>query len=210
MAPIFKQASIFFLKVISLYLVFTFIFTSIGKEPYRQFFRSTASFFLADFSDKGVTQFKEYQDEEGKIDTQILLMNKEQFEASSKSGGPKLMAAGIGIDSWIYGAMPTLFLISLILASPISFRRKAVATLGGLTLFHSFILLKLWLRITYEYQQYPALKVASTDPFYHGLTTHFYNISILIGSSIMVTVFLWLLLAFPSNLLLKPFERVGE
>ena len=207
MDPIFKQAGIFFLKVGILYLVFTLIFASIGKESYAYFLRETANFFLADFSDKGMLQFKEYSDPEGKLDIQILLMNKDQFAAAAQLEGPKLMAAGIGIDSWIYGAMPSIFLISLFLASPITFRRKALTLLGGFGLFHSFILLKLWLRITYEYQQYPGLKVATIDPFYHELTNHFYNISILIGSSVMVAVFLWLLLALPINLLLKPFEK---
>lgn len=207
MDPIFKQAGAFFLKVAVFYLVFTLVFASIGKESYAHFLRETASFFLADFSDKGMLQFKEYSDPEGKLDIQILLMNKDQFAAASQPGGPKLMAAGIGIDSWIYGAMPSIFLISLFLASPITFRRKALILLGGFALFHGFILLKLWLRITYEYQQYPGLKVGTIDPFYHELTNHFYNISILIGSSVMVAVFLWLLLALPINLLLKPFEK---
>lgn len=69
------------------------------------------------------------------LDTQITLANRRQVDAHGN-----IPAKILALDSRAVGWVPTAFLAALIVATPVSWRRRGEALLWGLLWIHAFIL----------------------------------------------------------------------
>ena len=52
---------------------------------------------------------------------------------------------GVSFEARRHGFVPTALLVSLILATPVAWRRRAVALASGLALIHLFLVFRLWI-----------------------------------------------------------------
>ena len=71
------------------------------------------------------------------IDTQVRMGNRDLLDANGKG-----LFETTGLDSRSIGWLPTVLTMALILATPIPWRRRGLALLGGLILVQGFILFR--------------------------------------------------------------------
>ena len=121
-----------------------------------------------------------------RLDTRIALANRDQVD---RAGNIPLHY--LELDARGVGWVPTALLLALILASPVSWRRRAVATLWGLIGVHGYILFSVACDI---WNNSVDLSLLTFTPFWksvvEGLDETLVN---QMGMSFVVPVFIWIL-----------------
>ena len=132
--PIIQFIAVFLLS----YVVLMVIGTQ-SEETYAKKFRGFGKTFFSEFKDIGRVWFEEHKESTEKhFNTKLTFFNQQQYDKAGKKG-ERLKAGSITASSWYTGFLPTILLISLIVASPVSWKRKGIALLLGLLLVHLFI-----------------------------------------------------------------------
>ena len=95
------------------------------------------------------------------------------------------------------GYIPTIFVLSLILASPVSRKRKLYSILFGIFLITVFVMIKQWIHIVYMCHQQNWISLYSFSPgtqkTFKFLYLDFANYN---GSSIIFSIVIWILVTF--------------
>jgi len=131
-----KLILFFLLKCTLLYALFVSPLPGVG-DAYRRCFRAVGNAVFYTAGSTGLVQFEALErGPEGK-DTRVVLENRRDRYKGA-----------LEIRSLYYGYRPTVFLVALILATPISWSRRGRALLWGLLWINAFVLLRVWLRIT--------------------------------------------------------------
>ena len=158
-------------------------------RTYTRFYSTGASLLFGSFGSTGNVRFEPLNDSACHL--QITLYNRARL---SPNGG----------DVWVQtrhnsrhaGYMYVAFLAALILATPISWRRKGWALLWGMILIHGLVALKLALRITQAFSNEP-LSMFVLSPFYKrilSITHQAFAVNATFG--FVVCVFIWILVSF--------------
>ncbi|MGB1204218.1 MAG: hypothetical protein ACPG5B_01160 [Chitinophagales bacterium] len=192
----------FSIKFFVLYLLFLTLFslTSLKKNN-ANFFRATNQSFFGSFVGDGITEFLPNPNEPLK-DTKVVLKNERQInkiiqEAKRKGLSQIRLNSHIALlDSWIFVGLNIVFLLSLIWASPISWKQMAVATIGGLLFFEIFILFKTFIFLVYQFNFYPDLQVANLGSFGKSFIKNTYFISQSTIFNLIIVVFIWVAFCF--------------
>lgn len=180
---------LFLLKAAILYGILALPF-SFYDRLYGSFYRSMGKCFFENFGDGGVVKFTE---EQGIFSTRILILNPAKVRADGA-----LYGGTCNINTRYYGYVPTILLISLIIASPVPRKRKLIALAAGLILLYALILFKQWIilltlcdqggsdlgLITFNSFQLKLLRITS-NIFYKSVSPVMY-----------FTVVIWLLVTF--------------
>jgi hypothetical protein len=95
------------------------------------------------------------------------------------------------------GYIPTILFLSLVIASPISRKRKLLSTLIGLVLVTGFVILKQWIHIVYMCKQKPELSLY-TNTFIDAKNVEslFFNFANYNGSTMIFAIAIWILVSF--------------
>jgi hypothetical protein len=95
------------------------------------------------------------------------------------------------------GYIPTILLLSLIFASPVSIKRRGFAAVAGTLVMTGAIMVKQWIHLKYMCTQAKWLMLydftESEENRINFLYTHFANYS---GPTLMLAVALWILFTF--------------
>lgn len=166
------------------------------KDNYANLYRAMGKARFEQFGNKGIVQFFPYEDPDSKykLNTKIVLFNVDQVVAARRSGQATVRGAEIFVSSWYSGLLPTILLLSLILASPVPWKRKILAVLIGIALTYLFILFKLRLVIAHEYLSATFLEITPT--FSKWLPTAYDIFVVNIETTIIFPVFIWILVTF--------------
>ena len=130
----------FLVKIILIY-VFLSLPIPILKGSYEKFYLSLATKTFSDFRESGFTRFEKRK---GKFDTVIVMGNKKLVDSN---GRVQLLYAPINLKHLAY--LPTILFISLVLASPVSWKRMILSLLVGLFITTCMIMYKTWIEIIY-------------------------------------------------------------
>lgn len=169
------------------------------KEAYAKHYRALGKARFEQFGKKGIVQFFPLEEKQSKykLNTKVVLFNLDQVVAARRSGQATVKGGELFISTWYSGLLPTILLLSLIIASPVSWKRKLLAILIGLLLVYLFILFKLRLSIANEYIKNPWLEFIPSNPKWTKIAHDIFVTNI--ETTIIIPVFIWVLVTFRKN-----------
>jgi len=155
-----------------------------GLEPtYAGGFRACADWMFRSFGSDGVVRFWPNPSAQEAHDTML--------EVTNRKNGRGLEAP---MSSRYEGYVPTAFLVALVLATPLPYRRRGRALVWGVVVIHCLIALKLTLIIVYLFSHDHPSALFSPSPFWRDVLR---SVVRLIGSSpltwLIMPTFVWIL-----------------
>lgn len=129
----------FFLRLIALYALLLLPWPGL-EETYAQAFRWGGTKMLGHFGTHGKVWLVEGPESDLTHDTDLFVQNR-----TTKAG------LGIGVSSRYLGYLPAAFLVSLIIATPLPFKRRARALLWGLIAIHALAVAQLAVVATFGF-----------------------------------------------------------
>lgn len=157
---------------------------------YSRLYRTGAAFLFESLAPEGTIRFHPLNDVEN--DIRIIFYNRDQVGPDGNMPAVGFINHNSRRDGYIYIA----FLIALVLASPIPWRRKGWALFWGMILIHGFIALKLAIWAIYGFNKEP-LSLIVLSPFWQRallLTIDVFVRNLTFG--FIVCVFIWILVSF--------------
>jgi hypothetical protein len=183
-----KPLLFFFIKAFIIYLILAAPF-SFYDEGYGRFYRKVAGNLFNHFDGNGFVRFTEVQD---KAMTRVNVGNYDQIK---KDGTAETTYGFLNIRYLAY--LPTVLLISLILASPVNWKRKVFALLTGLLLFTAFIMILQWLNIMFLSIRASWLNLAVYSDTKKNILNFAYRYLVeMPGFTRFLVVLIWLLVTF--------------
>ena len=158
---------------------------------YSKFFRSSAAFLFDPFVLKNCSvHFNAAQHPQG----DILIVFYDLSRAGSN--GDRQPLKSFCISSRYYAYIYSAFVFALILATPLSLKRKAWALLWGISLLHCFLFFKMGVMILHVFSHAPSAPIA-LGPFWmkivffvqQGFLQH-------MVFGFMASVFIWIFIVF--------------
>ena len=125
--------------------------------------------------------------------------DKKQIEAAIAEAKRKRQAninAQMHRTSFVveYFTLPLIFLIALILITPIPWRSRLIALVSGIVLFLLFYIIKMVLAMLFQASA-PDIQIYKLSPFWYNFLERAI-VSFQVGFSMLVAVLIWLLTAF--------------
>ena len=183
-----KTAIKFFCIFVLVYGLLMTLWPVLGTT-YSKFFRAGAAFLFESFGSKGTVSFEPLSDSH--YDIRAVFYNRDLVGPNSKP------LAGRGrLSSFCVGYIYVVFIAALVLATPISLRRKAWALFWAMILIHVFLALRLAIWLLYHFTNEP-LCLFVLSPFCKRLlfvVVRGLNPSITFG--LIVSTFIWILVSF--------------
>lgn len=183
-----KTLWLFLLKAALLYGLLSAPVPAFDKA-YGDFYRGLAKKVFGKFRETGFVIFSEMKD------PAMTHTNLGNYKVPKPDGS--FDTAAIDINTRILGYLPTILLISLVIASPVGFRRKMIALALGIFLTMLLILFKHWISLIWLAQQTPWLQLANYTCWKLSVLT--FTNTFISSSSFTVAYFviaIWLLVTF--------------
>jgi hypothetical protein len=120
-----RTLGLFLVKAMVIYVLLAAPF-SFYDSFYGEFFRACSRSFFDGFQGNGYLMLTKQED---KCITHVNVINRKQIRPDGSA-----RSAGVDVNTRYLGYIPTILLISLVLASPVPWKRKFVALLIGLIL----------------------------------------------------------------------------
>ena len=197
--PVLKFFGIFCLSYILLYF-------ALGKGPahqaHRSFFMTISEPFLQAMLPKTTLSLKEGIREEFAAENQInvLYNNKEELDRLIAEARKNPNAKELQIKSYETTLLfqegviiPIIFLLSLIIATPLKWKEKLMAILVGLLCMYIFILFKTWIYTLHTISVEKIGVYEFTPPL--SSIVSFFGKNLRIGASTIVGTLIWVLVA---------------
>ena len=183
-----KTILLFLLKAVIIYGIFSLPITYFD-EVYGKLYRATCKMLLQRINVNG---YAIYSPGESAEFTQINLGNIKLIDKNNQ-----IKTAVTTLNTHRRAYVPTVLLISLVLASPISFLRKLTGTVLGFILISGFLLLKQWVHLLYICTQNDWLKIYEFTEKRKKLIVYIYTDMVgYIGPSLFAVVLIWMSIAF--------------
>lgn len=183
-----KPLLLFILKAAVVYMILAAPL-SFYDEMYGKFYRKIAGNLFSTFHTHGIARFAEGYE---KSITRINVGNYEQVE---KSGALQTTFGYLNIRFLAY--LPTVLLISLILASPVNWKRKLLALVIGLFLLTAYIMLLQWIHILFLSIRATWLKLFDfSESKKHIINLAYKYFVQMSGFTRFLVVLIWLLVTF--------------
>ena len=184
-----KTLALFLLKVVVIYALLA-LPLSFYDQLYGDFYRKIAGSFFNTFRETGLVRFKEGAKPEI---THINIGNKDL----PRGPGGAIKTLPIDINTRYLGYLPTILLISLVVASPVPWKRKLIALALGLALVTLLILFKQYISLLWRCDQNPWLQLTDYGDKGKALLNSTYHFIAVTSSSVLYfVVAIWLLVTF--------------
>ncbi len=161
------------------------------NELYGQYFRALGQMAFTRDGDKRVVLFEQHELTHGfsSLHTRMTLGNRDLMDSHGNG-----RAEFLDLDTRSIGWVPTALTIALILATPISWRRRVWALVGGLLLIHCFILFSIQAWI---WDESPDLSLTTLSPFWKEIADDLsYTLVTQLGASFSVPVLIWIIVTY--------------
>lgn len=192
----------FFCIFVVIYGSLTALWFSVGPV-YSKFYQKGATVLFGKFGPDGTVRFCQSQNELKDID--IFFRNKELTDPVSK----KVTVYVVHHSSRYNGYYITALLIALIVATPLTFKRRGLAVLLGMILIHVFIALKMLIQII-EVSIGP-LCLFQLNPFFGQLQSIAEMVFVhYITPSFTVSVIIWIVVCFRRSDCIKVLNAIKE
>lgn len=123
--------------VLCLVYYYVLVFAAPLMNGYRAYFRAGGNLLFRSFGSAASVQFEPFASQDYAKDTTLVLYKLK----------PRPVRGTTEITAVYYGYRPTVFLIALILATPIPWRRRLLALVWGLILINVFVAFRLTLQL---------------------------------------------------------------
>ena len=191
----------FLLKFVAFYLLLVVIFPlSQFDEKYDAAFRSLGNTFFSTYGKEGMVRFDKGKDpKNASLNSVMVLKNRLQdIEAGQK--GTNVKVAKIYFNPWNFGYLSMGVLLALIFANRAPIKKMGLAAFLGLLILSLFIAFRVWLSITWNFQQKPWLDIVHYSQSGASLLDAFHKIFV---SNIVVTLAIptaiWSILLFKKS-----------
>jgi hypothetical protein len=156
---------------------------------YGKMYRGVCNFYFGEFHKTGFVRFKPARN---LAETHLEIGNT----ANVRPDGT-IHLANADFNTRYRGYIPTVFFISLLVASPISRRRKVFSFFLGISLLMVFLMLKQWIHLLYVCEQAPWLELYTfTADEQKNLDFIYFNFVNYGGSALIVVIAIWILVCF--------------
>ena len=161
------------------------------NDFYAGYFRGFGQLAFGASEGKRVVDFSPSKPEQlaSGLDTQLTLGNRDLLDSRGKGSLKR-----VNLDTRSIGWVPTALTAALVLATPIPWRRRAMAFCGGILLVHLFILFSLqtwiWDNAT------DVSLMALTPPVQRVVSELDYTFITQLGASFSVPVVIWVVVTF--------------
>ena len=159
------------------------------RAAYSKFYMASSAFLSRSFGSKGIVLFEQSNNPEH--DVNVVMLNRDRVD---RHGKPVVLL--VRISSRYGGYMYMAFVIALIVATPISLRRRAWALVWGLILMHTFVVFKLGVMILHCFSKKP-LSLFVLNPFWKQVLVSIdeeFSFSLTFG--FVVGFVVWVLVSF--------------
>jgi len=157
---------------------------------YTKSYRAAAGFLFKSFGSKGVVRFHQQTDDKSKI--KILFYRRDRVYPD----GQMIPLGSIGHSSRLGGYIPTAFTFALIMATPISWRRRGRALFWGMILIHVFLVSKLAIWVLYGFN-HEQISLLVLSPFWKRVLSLTVNVFLRnLTFRLIVSFFIWILVTF--------------
>lgn len=166
------------------------------EDPYAQGYRSVSKGLYENYGSEGYLQFFPEEDKSSgyKLNNKIVLFNKRHIARARQSRQATVRGAELFVSSWYSGMLPTIIFVSLLLASPIPWKRLLIALPLGLLILYGFIFFKLYIAITNEFLQHEWLAIHPANPKLIRVLHEVFVANI--ETTIIAPVLIWIVVTF--------------
>lgn len=189
----------FLLRFILIYGLFIILWFNWG-EFYAEFFRESGNRLFGSYGSQGIVRFRPYQPTNNRSvsDTKVIIANRATNQKTLNIKGHLFtQSKSINMSSRHVGYASTVLLLTLILATPIAWKRKGWVLLWGMILIHVFIVLRLTIGLLFLFSHNFQLAVISFSPFWHNVLRVSSEIFIIhLEMNYIVPITLWILVTF--------------
>lgn len=194
----------FLIIFIVAYAVMTVPQTGIS-DLYAKFLRMEGNFFFGEFGEKGMVLFEPNEDKHSwNYPTMMILFNRDQYDNAAKTGA-NLTYVKHNLAMY-YDFLFAAFLVALVIATPLSLKRKLMALLLSVILLHVYINFTLFIEIISQFSDYPAVGVVHLSPFRLKVVKFIYPIvRVNFGTGFFVALLVWLTVCFRKEDLMRIF-----
>ncbi len=147
-----KNFLLFLVKGLIIYGLL-FVPMTFYDQVYGGFYRKVAGVFFGRFRENGFVQFREWKKPEV---TRVYIGN---YTLARPDGTTP--AASFDVNTRYMGYIPTIFLMALILASPVKWKRRLIALAVGLILVTLLIVFKQWIALLWYCEGKPWLQLTN-------------------------------------------------
>ena len=191
--PELKPVLCFFCWFILVYALLIFPWPG-SRDLYGSYLRSVAKVVLAENNSRRILRFEEVplSKRNHTLDTRITVANREQLDANGSG-----RAVMLDLDSHGVGWVPTALLTALIVATPVSWSRRAWALLWGLLAVHAVILFSFQVYIWNQSDTASGLDLIAFTPFLKTIVSGLEETLITqLGASFVLPTLIWILATF--------------
>ena len=183
-----KTLLLFLLKATIIYALFSAPLT-FYDAAYGRMYRNVAGMFFGKFRETGFVKFREGKDP---ATTHINIGNNLLIRPDGSAD-----TAATDVNTRYLGYLPAILFLALVLASPVTWRRRLIALAAGMVLVTFLVMFKQWIFLLWQCQQYPWLKLTDFSGTSLKLLTFANNfISVTSSSVLYFVVAIWLLVTF--------------
>jgi hypothetical protein len=164
---------------------------------YTKAFLATGNKWFRYVDEKGVTVFR-YNESETNPDiiAEIRLMNKDKLAEAKAKGIKIIYDYGRVACNW-FAYLLLAYLIALIAATPIGWKRKLISLFSGLVIAYVYFLLMIWVLLLYKFNENPQLNVLQLKGFQKTLVDILYPVLVgNPGTTVFVALFIYVLVVF--------------
>ncbi len=185
-------------KIVFLFLIKAVLFFcvlaipwSIYDKVYGNFYRGIANTVFNKFHKTGFAKF-----------TPAKPAYMTHVEVGNRKPSTNVAVSNVAADfnTRYRGYIPTAFLISLILASPVKTKRKIVSLFTGIFILTIVIMIKQWIHLLYMCDQGTWLMLYDFTPAQKEKILWWYlNFANYSGSTLIIVIAVWILVSFRKN-----------
>ncbi len=223
-----------FKKVLLFVVLFGFIFAALNfivpalelDKWYNKQFIKVGNTVYGDYRDKAQVKFVKFKSQTNPLfkhpfkdyddGLMVQILSKAQIEEATrraklaKATEIKVNHAQFYIDTWQFGWIPLMLVMSLILATPIPLRRRLIALILGIMLMLGFTFFRFWVRFVVDINRHGWLQLGEQGPFMKKAFVYMNTGLMFMGASLMAAVLIWAIVAFRKGdqvRFLKPVEE---
>jgi hypothetical protein len=190
--PNFKRILVFALRVLVVYALLIAPWPGL-KPLYARYFQGLGRMVFVDEGGRRSLEFQPLGDPEHawppNFDTGIIMANRNRLDAQGQ--GPRFLLTA---DAWQMGWAPTAFFMSLVLATPIPWRRRLRALGWGLVWVHGFILLTVGI---FLWNESTRVALVTLTPFWKAVANRLEELALdPVGPGFFAAALIWMVVTF--------------
>ncbi len=139
------------------------------------------------------------------------MMEQEAEKINKQAGFQKIKKldvpqARFRLEIWEFSLVPMILLMVLVLATPISWKRRIGSLVIALVLFHLFLWFKYWVKLTVEVNRHEWMKILDLKGFWKSFYLYANTYLYFIGTSLAIVIIIWMISCLRKN----DFEKLSE